>query len=348
MKKKLSIHDLAKQLGVSATAISFVINGKAEEKGISESLRKKIVDYIDEIGYKPNIVAQSLRTGKTKIIGMLVEDISDDFFSQIARGVEACLSNFGYKLFIVSTENDTSKTKGLLKVFRERQVDGYIIAPPIGVEKDLNELMDDGKPLILFDRYFPLVNTNNVIINNCEAVEQALMHLRKNGFTQAGFVTLASSQNQIKERCHGYEKVVERFGQEKFILEVPYHCPAKTVVRKVKAFLNQHKHLDSLLFATNYLTVSGLEAIKEVGLNVPANLAVVSFDDNKHFRILSPTITAVAQPLEQIAETVVVMLMKNLNKDSQSEMNETVILQAELIIRASSGLNIEAPFTDHG
>src|ERR1044071_5908470 len=125
MKKKLSIHDLAKQLGVSATTISFVINGKASEKGISEQLEERVRKHIQKVGYKPNLLAQSLRTGKSKIIGMMLEDISDPFFSEIARGVEINAYNHGYKIFYVSTENDTKKTKDLLQVFRDRQVDGY-------------------------------------------------------------------------------------------------------------------------------------------------------------------------------------------------------------------------------
>src|SRR5688500_5299223 len=119
MNKKTSIHDIAKQLKVSATTVSFVLNGKANEKRISEDVTRRVLDFVEVVGYKPNQVAKSLRTGKTNIIGMLVEDISDPFFSSISRGIESIAYNHKYKIFFASTENDTEKTKALIKVFRE-------------------------------------------------------------------------------------------------------------------------------------------------------------------------------------------------------------------------------------
>jgi LacI family transcriptional regulator len=115
MKKKTSIHDIARALDLSATTISFVLNGKAEEKKISEDVRKKVSDYIKKVGFQPNLIAKSLRTGKTNVIGMLVEDLSDPFFSSISRGVETIAYDHKYKIFFASTENDTEKTKALIK-----------------------------------------------------------------------------------------------------------------------------------------------------------------------------------------------------------------------------------------
>ena len=166
MKKKISIHDIAKELKISATTISFVLNGKADEKRISEDVKKKILDFVKKVGYRPNQIAKSLRTGKTNIIGMLVEDISDPFFSSISRGIESIAYQHHYKIFFASTENDTEKTKALIKVFRDRQVDGYIIAPAPGIEEEIKALMDDNVPVILFDRYLPSLTASAVIIDN--------------------------------------------------------------------------------------------------------------------------------------------------------------------------------------
>jgi LacI family transcriptional regulator len=335
MKKKLSIHDLAKQLGVSATAISFVINGKASEKGISDELKKRILDHIEDVGYKPNLLAQSLRTGKSKIIGMMVEDISDPFFSSIARGVEINAYEHGYKIFYVSTENDPVKTKALLKVFRERQVDGYIIAPPPGVETDIQSLLDDKLPVILFDRYLPDLTTHNVIVNNFQGSYKAVEHLQKNGFSNIGFVTLSSQQTQMRDRLEGYKQAVKDTNQT-YILEIQYRSPEKDIVKKIKQFLTSNKKLDSVLFATNYLTSYGMKAINSLKLSVPEDIAIVSFDDNTFFELYSPSITAVAQPMEEISEKVVEKLMSCLNSNKDNDKKETVVLNAELIVRTSS------------
>src|SRR5215210_9582258 len=129
MKKKISIHDIARHCNVSSTTVSFVLNNKAGENKIRKEVVDKILDYVKEVNYTPNHVAKSLRTGKTRIIGMLVEGISDPFFAAIAKGIEQRAYKLGYKIFFASTDNDTSKAKDLIKVFRERQVDAYIIAP---------------------------------------------------------------------------------------------------------------------------------------------------------------------------------------------------------------------------
>ena len=140
MKKKLSIHDIAKHLNVSAATVSLVLNGKAEENKIRPEVVEKIKAYVKEVGYRPNLVAKSLRTGKSRIIGMLVEGISDYFFASIARIVEAEAYKAGYKLFYSSTDGEPEKAKALIKAFRERQVDGYIIAPTPGIEEEIQEL----------------------------------------------------------------------------------------------------------------------------------------------------------------------------------------------------------------
>src|SRR5688500_20192134 len=128
---------------------------------------------------------------------MLVEDISDPFFSSISRGIETIAYNHGYKIFFASTENDTEKTKALINVFRERQVDGYIIAPPSGIEREIKDLMEDNVPVILFDRYLPSVSTTNVIIDNFSGASQAVKHLEKNGFASRKV-----QKNQLLKSCH--------------------------------------------------------------------------------------------------------------------------------------------------
>src|SRR5690606_15996478 len=118
----------------------------------------------------PNQLAQGLRTGKSKIIVFMVEDISDVFFSGISRLMEEKAYENGYKLIFCSTENDKDKSKDLLNMFRDRLVDGYIITPPADFEGEVRELMEDGKPVVLFDRYFKNLDVSHVIIDNLESV----------------------------------------------------------------------------------------------------------------------------------------------------------------------------------
>jgi len=336
MKKRISIHDIARELNLSATTISFVLNGKAEEKKISEDVRKKVSDYIKKVGYQPNMIAKSLRTGKSNIIGMLVEDISDPFFSGISRGIEAIAYNHKYKIFFASTENDTEKTKTLIKVFRERQVDGYIMAPPSGVEEEIRALMDDNVPVILFDRYLPALNTSTVIIDNFSGSYQAVKHLCENGFSNIAFITLNSEQTQMHARLQGYLKAIEESRCEPVVQKLPCKLSHELTAEMVQEFIKQHNNVDAIIFATNYLAISGLEAIRALGLAIPDDIAVIGFDDNTHFNLFTPSITAVAQPIEEIAEEIVRQLLNALSNERESKIRRMVMLPVKLIVRNSS------------
>jgi LacI family transcriptional regulator len=336
LKNKKSIHDLAKELNLSATTISFVLNGKAEEKRISTSVQEKVNAYIRETGYQPNMVAKSLRTGKTQIVGMLVEDISDPFFSSIARGIEETLYNKGYKIFYSSTENKPEKAKELLRIFRERQVDAYIVAPTPNIEDEVMALMKEGKPVILFDRYFPNLSTNNVVVDNYGGAQMAIEHLVKNGFSKIGFVTLESQQIQMQERMNGYKDSVKNYSIKESIETIPYNLDTARIASRVKAFIQKNSKLDAILFATNYLAVAGMHAIRELGLNIPDDIALVGFDDNTHFALFSPSITAIAQPIEGISESITEMLDSYLQKQVTEAVGQTVRLPVELIVRDSS------------
>lgn len=339
MKKKTSIHDIAKELGISATTVSFIINGKAAEMKISSALEKKVRDYILLIGYQPNHLAQSLRTGKTRMIGMLVEDISDPFFSTITRIVEENLYKLGYKIFHSSTDNNTERSRALIQIFRERQVDGYIIAPSPGIQQEIKELLKDDKPVILFDRFFPEIETTNVVIDNIGGAYNATIHLVNNGYRHIAFITLDSEQIQMMDRLKGYEKAVKESLISSCIQKLEYStykANQNLLAHLIKLFLEDNNSIDAVLFATNYLAISGLQAIKALGLRIPADVGVVGFDDNTHFSLFAPTITAVAQPINAISELAVQQLIKALATGSEKWKNKTTVLDTELKVRESS------------
>lgn len=336
MKKNISIHDIAKHLSISSATVSLVLNGKAEENKIRKEVSDKIHAYVKEVGYRPNLVAKSLRTGKTHIIGMLVESIADPFFSSIAEGIERRAYKLGYKIFFASTENETDKAKALIQVFRERQVDAFIIAPPPGIEKDIQALIDDACPVILFDRYFPAINTDRVVVNNYEGAYQAVKYLQESGYENIGFVTLESDQTQMADRLNGYLKAIKESKQKKLLLRVDYTLEDDVRIEKVKQFLSTHPTLEAVLFGTNYLALNGLAAISSLKLSIPKDVAVISFDDSALFPLLSPTITAIAQPIDAISEAVIKRVMTCLNHTDADSKTESIALETEFIIRNSS------------
>lgn len=336
MKKRMTIGDIANELGISKTTVSFVLNGKARENHISVALEKKILKHIEKVGYRPNQFAQGLRTGKTKIIGMMIEDISDPFFASIARIVEEIAYNKGYKLFYCSTENNTQKTKDLLEVYRTRQVDGYIIAPPPGIEKELKELVDDGHPVVLFDRTLPGFNADSVVADNYQGAFNAIQHFIDNGYRKIAMITLNSDQVQMTERQKGYENAIKQTNQLPLIRKVTYHDDKENSIKEIQDFIADNRDVDAVFFATNYIADNGLEAIRNLKLNIPQELGVIVFDDYNLFRLFTPSISAISQPIKEMAEQVINLMLERLSDKLAQKEVRNFVLPSTLMARNSS------------
>ena len=332
--KSLSIKDIALKANVSITTVSFIINGKAKEKSISEAVIKKVEKIINESGYKPNQIARSLRTGNSNIIGLIVEDISNSFFSKIARLIEDKAYKKGYKIIYSSTENNVEKAKELINMFKSRKVDAYIISPVVGIEEDIKLLLNDNKPVILFDRNLPDIDTNYVGANHFTATYQSIESFAKAGKKNIALVTTDVGVQQIMERFDGYKQALADYKipyNEKLVLKVPFGQAEEETINKIKD-LFKNNDIDAVLFATNYLAISGLKALKQIKKTVGKDLSVIAYDDHEAFELHTPLISAVQQPLEEIAEAVIKLILNQLSSKTKLA-NQQVIIPAKLISR---------------
>jgi LacI family transcriptional regulator len=337
VKKKLSIVDIANALNVSKTTISFILNGRAQEKRISGDLVDKVMKYVAEVGYKPNSLAKSLRTGKSHTIGLMVEDISNPFFASIARLIEDRAYVNGYKIIYCSTDNDTKKTQDLIGMFRDRHVDGYIMAPPEGIEEDIESLIKDGMPVVMFDRHLPGVKTDFIEVDNLFSTYNATMHLKEQGFKNIAFVTFASHQTQMMDRVKGYHNAMISDGMKTTtIKEIPFNQNEELIMEPLRDFFKSSPDIDAIHFGTNHIGTCGLKIMHEMGLKAPDDIAVISFDDYDVFKLHSPPITAIAQPVEAIADNVITVLLEKLNDRNDDAKPQSIILKTDLKIRNSS------------
>lgn len=336
-KKSVSIKTIAANLNISVTTVSFVLNGKAKEKHISKILTQKVLDYAKEVNYKPNQIAQSLRTGKSKILVFMVEDISNYFFAKLARIIEDIAYDKGYKVIFCSNENQDTRALELIDLFKNRQVDGFIIVPSPGIRSVIAELIEENLPVILLDRYFSDLECNSIVIDNQEATFEATQHLIANNFKNIAFITTDSDQMQMQNRLLGYENAIKANNLKSYVLQIPYK---ETIAGKAKDFIKKFTQdstdLDAVFFATNYLTQAGLEAFKENNPQLINDLGIITFDDNELFKIYSPTITAVSQPLEAIGTKLMELMLKLLKQKEVKDTSEKIVLTAELKIRESS------------
>lgn len=337
--KKVSLKDIAKLAGVAPSTVSFVLNGKASQMRISDVLAEKILAIAKNAGYHPNQVAVSLRTGKSQILGLIVENISNSFFAKLAKTIEEEADKFGYKVLYCSTENDPRKGKELIRMLSQQQIGGYLITPGTGMKEDILELIKHNKPVVLMDRYFPDVNIPYVSVDNYEGVSTAIKHLVGKGYKKIGFVTIEMELIQMALRELAFEETLIAEGlsfQKSSVLKVQYNAEPEDSLQQIEAFIKENK-FDAIFFSTNYLGILGLESIQRAGLKIPADIAVVSFDDHDIFRLYNPGITAVRQPIEDIAKTAIRLLMEQLNMaDNSGTKKNQFQLAAKMVIRRST------------
>jgi LacI family transcriptional regulator len=335
--KRVSLKDIARIAGVSPSTVSFVLNGKAKQMRISEALAGRIMEVARKEGYQPNPVAVSLRTGKSQILGLIVENISGNFFASLARIIEDEAARFGYKVVYSSTDNNHQKGKELIGMLSQRQVDGYIITPTPGMEQDIKELITDNKPVVLMDSYFPGLDVPHVLVNNYEGVTRGMDHLFEKGYRRIGFVTVDLKLVQMEQRLNAYRESLKKANlsnDEELVLSFRYDYEREEAIERICQFINTKK-LDAIFFSTNYLGLLGLESIHRLGLKLPNDLAMICFDDHDVFRLYPPGITCIRQPVEEIAKTALELLMDQLGKGTMQD-NRRVEISPCLVARGTT------------
>ena len=337
LSEVISLRQIAKKAGVSPAAVSFALNGRHQEMRISTKLTEKIKRIAKKEGYHPNQAAVALRTGKSKIIGLIVDTISGSFFAELASIIESEVEKFGFKVIYCSTGNQMKKGKDLIRMLYQHQLDGYLIIPTEGMNKDIQLLMERKKPLVLMDSYFSGTKAPYVMVNNAIGASMGMKYLVDKGYKKIAFVCNDLKLIQMKDRVKGYKKTLEENKikvEEKLICITRFSDSKEKITEQISQLIKTAKP-DAIMFAANYLGVCGLDSIRSLGLKIPNDIAVVCFDDHELFRFYNPAITSVQQPVEEIAKTAVNMLMAQLGVINNVSLKHAQ-LQPRLIERSSA------------
>ncbi len=335
-KSKVSIKDIAEELNISTTTISFIINKKAKNR-ISDEVIKKVEDYIEEVGYIPNSSAQSLRTGKSKTILYMVEDISDPFFSSIAKEMEEIAFENGYKIIYCSTENKKERALQLLSYFKDKQIDAFIITPPDNFEDEINKLISENHKVVLFDRHYEKSNHSYVVLDNYKSSKLSVEHLLQKGFKNIAFIGMNTDLSVIKEREEGYKHAINNIGGQNFIMNVKFgDIKSSKAKSMIEAYLDENKNIDAILFASNKLAILGLSVLKSKKINIPDDIGVATFDDRELFEHHTPSISVLRQPVSLLAKELMNNTLRLLEKQSNSNNPFNIALQGKFISREST------------
>lgn len=341
-RKSVTIKEVAKLAGVSTTTVSYVIN---KSRFVSEQTRAKVLKAIEELDYRPNIVARSLRERKTGTVGLIICDLRNPFFSEVLQGIETYLGKKKYSLIVTNTDYDNDKERESIDMFYSKQVDGVIIVPGENTNKHVKFLTERNIPVVLLDRKLQNLNVDVVLVNNIEGSKQLTEHLMSLGHKRIGVITGPLNSTTGKERLEGYLKALKA-----------HSMPEDNDLIKIGDFKKQSGYLLTLelislavpptvIFACNNLLGLGvMQALKEKKIRIPEEIGLAIFDDLPWFNYVNPPLTGVAQPSFQLGETAGRLLFEQMRK--RRKKPKEVVIDVQLKIRQSAGEALRA-FKSH-
>lgn len=332
--KKVSLQVIAKKAEVSMTTASMVLNGKGDKHKINKATQDKVLRIAKELNYRPNASARNLSRGKTMTIGLIVPNIADSYYSNIAFHLEQELADSEYHLLLGSSLEEPAKEEELINAFLARQVDALLVATTQQNLELLEKVNHSGIPVVLFDRHYPDSQLPYIIVDNYTGIKKLVNHLYGNGLKAIGYIGLDLDLHAIHERQRGYlENYIDRFNmQTNYMRVIEYDNYAESCHQAVTELLTLG--VKAIIFETHYLTLHGIKQLVELGVKYPDTVSIASFGDHEVFSIFSPHITAIDQPVARIAKECLKAVFTRMN-NTDNESSSKIKLEPELIIRNS-------------
>jgi LacI family transcriptional regulator len=328
---KISMKDVAQKAGVSTATVSHVIN---KTRFVRVETKKKVLDAMKELNYYLNSAARSLRSRKSNVVGLLVPDISNFFFTSIARGVENTLKRNGYNLIFSNSNENLESEIEQIKIFNTQLVDGLIMAPVPGDHTFLNELLNGGYPVVFIDRKPKGYQGDCVLGDNIKGTYDAISMLIKKGHSRIGIITGLPGLTTTEERLIGYKKALTKYGLKinKNIIKVGY-SQFEGGYKSTKELL-EYTDITALFVTNNLMTVGAIKYLKEKRVAIPGDIAIIGFDDYRWASIIEPPLSMVKQPAYDIGEKASKLLLKKIKKEVIGDYKE-YRLPIRIVIRDS-------------
>jgi DNA-binding LacI/PurR family transcriptional regulator len=327
---KITIRSVAEEAGVSIGTVSKVINDSGK---ISEKTRKKVFQAMQKLNYKPDAAAASLRGKRTKLIGLLVPDISNPFYAGIARSIEDRSHEVGLNVMLCSTDNNTEKEKNYLALLTSQRVDGLVVASAFRSTVLLQETIEQGIPSVLIASEIPQLSINTVTVDDYKGGYLATSHLLDLGHKDIAIISENVRSNE--PRLAAYKDSMREAGidvKPEYIMKTEatilkgYECAKKLLLLEEKP---------TAIFACNDLLAAGvIQAAKELELDLPRELSVVGFDNTVLSTTTAPMLTTVSQPIKQMGAKVVDLLQQEM--EESKGYKERLLMAPELIVRQST------------
>lgn len=330
-----TIKEVARHAKVSVGTVSNILSGRS----VAAELRERVNASIQELDYHPNHIARSLKSKHTATLGMVISDITNPFFPLVVRGAEDAASEQGYSLITFNTDDRVDRERQVLSLLRSRRVDGLllVVAPNVGDSSHIDAVIDDGIPIVCLDRIPNYAKSlDSVSVDNVKGAQMCVQHLIMRGHTRIAMITGSLALRNARERLTGYEHALADAGipiDRGLVVEGDFR--EESGLRLGKDLLLRHKPPTALFVSNGMMTIGVLEAMEEMGLSCPADIALATFDDLPVARVFRPHLTAVVQPCYQIGYQGAGLLLQRI----RGELPKTPVdirLEPDLKIREST------------
>ena len=324
-----SIKDVAKAAGVSTATVSRVLSNGEH---VRPEVRKRVMEAVEQLAYRPNLLARSLRSQQTNTIGLIVSDSRNPFFTSISRAVEDTAYEQGFGLFLCNTDENPEKEAIYLNLMRDENVAGVIFSPTRQTAANFTSL-NVSFPTVIVDRSTGDAEVDMVLLDNVDSAFRLTTHLLEQGFHHIAALSETSATG--RERYAGYEKALRAYGLSPVGEHVKFVRPRVEAgyVTTLK-LIDATQPPDALLTTNSLLAEGALKAIRERDIIIPDDIALVTFDETTWASLVQPPITLIDQPTYEIGQTATELLLQRIADPNRS--TRQVILKGRLVVRGSS------------
>ena len=329
-----TIHDVAKLAGVAPITVSRVINHSGYA---SAETRRRVEAAVAELGYVPNRLARSLRVKRTNAIALVLTDITNPFFTTVARGVEDVASAAGYSVTFCNTDEDAAKEQRNIDLLLQQQVDGILLVPALSSADAVQAIQAHDLPVIVLDRRVPGAEADVVRCDSAGGAYELVRYLVGLGHRHIAMLGGPAGTSTADDRLSGYRQAMREAGLEEqvetgsFTQTSGYEMAQRTLSRSPQP--------SAIFAANNFIAIGAMKALQEAGLNVPEDMALVGFDDLPAALVMFPFLTVAAQPAYEMACKATELLLARIEGEGPEAVQE-IVLPTELIVRQSSGTRI--------
>lgn len=326
-----TIADVAAAAGVSITTVSHALSGK---RAVSEVTRSRVMDAVQQLDYRPNVVAQGLRIQKTQTIAFLMADMANPFYPAVARAINDVLSQHGYLQLVGDTNNDEAGERALLRDVVARRVDGIIMPSMALSSAEARQIVGEQAPLVIIGGEKD-DNADHVWSDDHEGIAEGVEYLIRKGIHDIGFVSGPEGRAPGTQRLEAFRSALVNRSvpfKEQWIEFTPFTRSGGFLA--AERLLRQQERPRAIICANDLIAIGVIEAAKQQGLRVPQDVAVVGFDDIETAELMSPTLTTIKNPTALIGHACAEALLKRLNGSRSPYVS--IVLPTALIPRQSA------------